>query len=432
MLLRVFGDHANISLIANVVFGVALVVCVDWAAQILAGKAATVPRRALLTAAVVTFTPLTTLAATGMEHVLHAAAMLLFVVFAARFVAEQCGAKWTLMGLAALATGTRYESLFAVATVAMILFLQKRIRSAIELGLAGALPVVAYGAYSRAHGGYWLPTSVLLKRRVLELGSLDQVLDVLGGDLFWRLATEQHLLALALGAAGAACWLIGTHRSRSVLASAVFIGSVALIAHVQFAGLGWFYRYDSYLVAMMTAVVGSVVVAATPPLTAERLKRFGVLAFGAFGAAAFFATIRSGGAPRRRREDSPRGSQHLQQQVQSAFPGEVFRRTSSPSMTSARWHTTGTGVIDLVGLADKRVADAKAAARAAHVLRRLPAATEPASVAIVYDEWFTNLSRTGSRSRSGPSRAPPSEPYRRHLRPAPIHPAGRAPRGNTD
>src|SRR5207244_5808529 len=70
--------------------------------------------------------------------------------------------RWALV-LAPLVTVARFEGLFVVFVVCVLLFVRGRLLAAVLLGGAALLPVLVYGAVSAANGGFWLPNSVLLK-----------------------------------------------------------------------------------------------------------------------------------------------------------------------------------------------------------------------------------------------------------------------------
>lgn len=58
---------------------------------------------------------------------------------------------------------TRYEAIFMVFIVCVLIVMQNKLHYAIIIGIAAILPVVIYGLWSMAHGWYLLPNSIILK-----------------------------------------------------------------------------------------------------------------------------------------------------------------------------------------------------------------------------------------------------------------------------
>jgi hypothetical protein len=211
----------------------------------------------LLAITAVTSVPALTLL--GMEHLLHALLTLMFVCVGAKVVAEcpeTLSDTRSLLPLAALLPMTRYEGCFAVAWVCSLLFLKRRPRHAVSVAAAGALPVLLYGALSVLHG--WLPflNSILLKGHRPSLSNLRSIVDGLGLHAIGVL-TSSPLLLLLLVLSIATC-LCHTQASRpgneeqAWWRVVIFLG--ILFLHLQFANVGWLFRYEAYLVAVTLAI----------------------------------------------------------------------------------------------------------------------------------------------------------------------------------
>jgi hypothetical protein len=208
-------------------------------------------------------TPLPALTFVGMEHLLHVLTTLLFVTVAARAVASPtAGRKDTtiLFCLAPLSTAIRFESVFMVAIVAFLMIaLRRRWLDAVLLLVLGALPIVVNGVVGLANGWYFLPTSILLKAKIPETATLSGLLYTFGYRSLETLYTTPALLFLALGA----LILLPYHwvrqpapASRAIaVMSAIFVPMT--LVHLQFARLGWFYRYEAYLIALGIVIVAA-------------------------------------------------------------------------------------------------------------------------------------------------------------------------------
>ena len=125
------------------------------------------------------------------------------------------------------------------------------------IALGGALPIVLFGIYSKAHGAHFLPTPVLFKGRHFDLKDVTAYFDLLGGDLLDRFGTEAYALSLAVAAAGLAFYLIRRDGfwTPNVLALLLTLGTVIL--HLELASVGWFFRYESYFLAMGVTFLGA-------------------------------------------------------------------------------------------------------------------------------------------------------------------------------
>lgn len=105
---------------------------------------------------------LLTLVFHGMEHGLHMLATMTFALMAAQYCLGKVRVFWLLL-LAFAIPLVRFESLAPVFAGAGILFLYGQRRLGIGLILASLAALFAQGAWSAAHGEFWLPNSVLVK-----------------------------------------------------------------------------------------------------------------------------------------------------------------------------------------------------------------------------------------------------------------------------
>jgi hypothetical protein len=395
-LFRVCGDSPWAPWWLNLALASLVPFAIDALVVILAGERATLMRRSGIGVLVVLLGPLPTLVTIGMEHTLHALVVLVFVRLLAlgyerrAMTLSECA---RLCVVSALLTGARYEGLLLVLLGSGLVAFRRSLRAGAATLGAGLLPIVAFGIYSRSHGHYFLPLSVLLKRRPIDWNNFTQV----PGDFLQRLASERHLLVLVLAALALAAYVF--YRARgAVVAAAValrrslvflLLAVLMLVFHVQFGGLGWFYRYDSYLVVLLLTLVLGVAAAQVPLLSRANLAHPGRWALG-LAALAMFAPVF------RRAWEATAGTPFAarnvyEQQVQSArflaawFPtGEV-----AVNDIGAVAYYRSEPLVDMVGLADKAVADAKGLRMDRPMspevfLER----TKGVKVAIIYDAWF--------------------------------------------
>lgn len=409
--IKVAGAKAWLPLLLNAGFAVALLFAVDVAVRRLAPDASTLTRT-LICVAVMVFTPMATLVVLGMEHTAHTAATIAFVAAATRWLddsGDDDSSKDALRralpvaAWAAATTSWRYEGMFAVALAVGLALLRRRLLAGALVAVGGALPIVAFGIYSMAHGAHFLPVPVLLKGRHFDVTSSLAWGNLLGGDLIDRFTSEGYALAIAVAAAGLAFHLIRRDGfwTPNVLALVLTLGM--LILHLELASVGWFFRYESYLVATGVTVIGATLARLLPSPRAlwraarERKAQVAAAVIGGF----ILVT------PVLRRiisanEATPLACRNIhEQQMQTArFLATQFphQPVAVNDIGAVAW-LDNDGVVDLMGLASLAVAEAKQMKldeplKPDDVVRL----TRDVKVAVVYDEWFKdNLPSTWLR-----------------------------------
>ena len=145
--------------------------------------------------------------------------------------------------------------MFLVGATMALLACRREWKQALTIGLAAAAPMVAFGFFSLSQGWPFLPCSVLLKStRPASLELPDLLTYAQRG--YVQMTDNPHMLFLVLALAillvaravrGAGLWSYPT-----LLLCLTLAGT---LAHLQFAALGWFYRYEAYLVASGCVVV---------------------------------------------------------------------------------------------------------------------------------------------------------------------------------
>lgn len=212
--------------------------------------------------ALVLLPPLVVMALVGMEHSLQILGALLFLWRFERTIAdgrnEDVDAQVAkraerrqaleLFALGALVTATRYEGLFLVAAAFLPLVLRHRVIPALAMGVGAALPVGIFAAVSMSHGWFPLPNSVLVKGATHGPVVLRGLAALRSAPHLWgALALLSGLTALLSRAARR---FGGTDRASLALRLTVNVALVTALLHLQFAKLGWFYRYEAWLLAM--------------------------------------------------------------------------------------------------------------------------------------------------------------------------------------
>jgi hypothetical protein len=270
----VFGVNTPTPLILNLLCATLLILALRW---VLVSLAPALPNFYVFAVLICTlfFSPILNLIFIGLEHTLHILLTLLLVSSAGRILAGKAppagASKMTLIALGVATSAVRYEGLFAVAVVAALLFLQRRVRLAVELAACSLLPALIMGAISVGHGWFWLPNSVMLKGN-LPLGETHAVANFLAHAevntlysgmrvvrlegvalllMLWRYA-QQRVSEVRSPESGA-----GNEDSHSVQVwmMGIFVATATL--HLLLAGTGWFLRYEAYLIALGLAVAAA-------------------------------------------------------------------------------------------------------------------------------------------------------------------------------
>ncbi len=250
----VFGVHDLVPLILNIVFATLLLVF------LYAMFFERVGHRLwafIFLLVVLWAAPLPMLIFMGMEHVLQALVVIVFVYQSAKNIValsegERIKAVWWAFG-AVLVAAVRYEGLFVVLAVCCLLLAHKKWPAAIGLGVVSALPALVYGQVSVAHGAFWLPNSILLKGSMprqnalnflryplISLGVFPSIWLMLLASIEGLALTGEKVIALS---------------KRQMILLIVFV-AVSLL-HIFSVTPGMFYRYEAYLVVMGCCAVSA-------------------------------------------------------------------------------------------------------------------------------------------------------------------------------
>ena len=255
----VFGIHEYLPLVLNLLAVVGLLFYVSEAVRRATGSSWL---SLLILCAIVVLTPLPAVVSTGMEHALQTLLSLIFVDLAARLLMDGAETRtnartpWWLCVTGLLLVLTRYEGLFLVASVGLLLLCRRRWRLAVALGVLTATPLCIFGLVAVSKGWAFLPNSLLLK------GNTQVPTTVSGGFAYLRkgydlMQSQPHMLILVAMASAA---LLGSLQRRWSLwtypALVLSITLLTMVQHLQFASVGWFYRYEAYLVALVLFGVG--------------------------------------------------------------------------------------------------------------------------------------------------------------------------------
>ncbi len=321
--------------------------------------------------------PLAPLVFTGMEHPLHAMLLLVFVDRCVRAVRSQppsAWLPWPVAGLAAALMATRYESVVVIGAILLLFALHRRWRWSFGVGLASAVPPLVYGGVSLRHGGTILPNALWVKGtaglhgRSSPLHFVEQFVAPRNVALSALLVLLGLLLVRQVRRAG---W-----RDETSAWLAIALGIA--IAHVQFAALGWFYRYEAYLFAVGIVAIALAVAAAPRRNAALTLALVLALAAVPFAKRGLESHRAVPIAVRNIYEQQTQMARFLRQY----YAGEPVAMNDVGAVSVF----SGVRCIDVVGIADRDVLRL----RRAHGLADLDVMVrgKGARVAVVYESWF--------------------------------------------
>ncbi|MBL8731858.1 MAG: hypothetical protein JNN13_05775 [Planctomycetes bacterium] len=337
--------------------------------------------RLLALVALVLLVPLPTLANSGMEHTLHAWLAVVLLERLQRFGpatgrAERVG----LLVVAAAFGAVRLESAFLLVVALGWLAWRRSVGMALLAGFAASLAWLLLGVVSLRHGGFLLPNSIVLKGGRVPIPGIDPVQH--GWLTGLRALLRRGHIGL-LVATLATLFGLGRGRANAAVLGNLVVVLVAVLLHVQWARLGWFYRYEAYLIA--AAVVFAVPVvptvsAACGPAARRVLGALLVATTGVMVPRAVRAFV-----------DLPRASAHTyRQNVQlGRFLAEHGNgRPVAVNDIGAVALLANAPVLDLVGLADTEVARARRAGTFDAAFVRELTTRRGISLAVVYEDWF--------------------------------------------
>jgi len=337
--------------------------------------------RLLALVAMVLLVPLPTLANSGMEHTLHAWLAVVLLERLQRFGPTAGRAERVGLVLVAAAFGAvRLESAFLLVVALGCFAWRRSVAMALLAGLAASLAWLLLGAVALRHGGFLLPNSIVLKGGRVPIPGIDpeqygvwtglRAL-VRRGHIGMLVATLTTLFGLGRGRVSAA--------ARDTLL--VVLGAVLL--HVQWARLGWFYRYEAYLIA--AAMVFAV------PVVRPALAARGTVARRALGGLLVVATGVMVPRALRAFVDLPRASAHTHRQNVQVGRFLAEHGNGRPVAVNDIGAVALLGqvpVLDLVGLADTEVARARCSGTFDAAFVRGLATRRGISLAVVYEDWF--------------------------------------------
>lgn len=205
---------------------------------------------------IIFFTPLTALIFSGMEHTLQLLITITFVYLSAKMLSKNTSTRSedvSLLIMGILVTMVRFEGLFLLFIVTALFMLRKRWRFSLVLLIFGLLPIAIYGIISMYNGWFFLPNSILLKGNTPAFSLFGLV------KFFYhfgeKMISTTHIFILVCAALILFIYQYDKQRTWKYTTFMLVIFIFTSIAQIMFAGVGWFYRYEAYLIALGIFVI---------------------------------------------------------------------------------------------------------------------------------------------------------------------------------
>src|SRR5258708_7067351 len=193
---RILGVHDWIPLALNVILGLALMVT---AHLILKHYEISGISSLISLTAIIVFATVPALVFTGMEHVLQLIIVLLFshqiVLLLTSSSAQARINRFVLISCAAMLPLIRYEGLFVIAAAVLLCLSRRQWKDSLVILASALIGVGLYGAWSVAHGWYWLPNSLIVKSHVDPANAMTGMFHT-ASLIGQRLVTAIHLTQL--------------------------------------------------------------------------------------------------------------------------------------------------------------------------------------------------------------------------------------------
>ena len=333
---------------------------------------------------VVFITPLPAMTFTGMEHVLHLLLLLIFAWYAVKSIAEENLSYADEIGLFCSAIAlcmVRYEGLLTVFTACVLLLIKRKIKLSFFLGLSSLLPLIIFGAISLSKGGWFIPNTT----EKLQLFSLDK---------FHHTSAKEILLPFLLLAIALITYALRSGKHSFFEPLQVWLGLLigTIFIHLIVAPLGWFYRYEAYLIGFSIVVLGLVYrpyflnLFGAHPKNYPQTIALGLLAFALIPplllrAKSFF--------------EIPRASRNIYQQqyqmsrfVQDFYPDAWV---ACNDIGAICYYNDRLHCLDLFGLGNLSVVRAKFTGAFNRQFIEELVRSHPVAVIMIYEAWFKDI-----------------------------------------
>lgn len=205
---------------------------------------------------IIFLTPLPALVFTGMEHIMHIFLVILFIYLSVLILVKvNKGIFKYLLIMGFLLMMTRYESIFLILIVSCLFLLKRNYLYSISLFTVSLIPLGVYGLISTIEGWYFLPNSIILKSvvtgnypflsKIYFLNIFNHFID----QMFYSAIYSEILVLFSISSIFLLINLFN-RKLKDFCTVMLFIFISITLLHLLFANMGWFYRYEAYLISI--------------------------------------------------------------------------------------------------------------------------------------------------------------------------------------
>lgn len=196
----------------------------------------------------------------GMEHLLHTFLSLIFILKINKFLDTRRGIYGKEMALmimlSILLTTIRYEAGVLIFVGSVFLLYRRKYGIATIILIAGILPHLIIGIFAMSRGWQFLPSSIILKSNLLMESSVWLIIKSVILSPAKKLILNPELLVVMFLVAG---FLFINFKNRNTIEtsySTLLMLIIVMCLHLIVAEVGWFYRYEAYLLIIGIVVIG--------------------------------------------------------------------------------------------------------------------------------------------------------------------------------
>ena len=314
----------------------------------------------------------------GMEHTLQIAFTLFFVHSVASLLTDSQKNNFLQTVLwAALMTATRYENVFFIMAAFALLAWQRNFKAAILIAAAGALPLLLFGIYSKLHGGYFIPNSVLIK------GNQNFKYFLNGGtSIIEATKSISGIIVVALIIALKKLQANKYDRDFWILSMLVIAG----LMHSALASFGWFYRYEAYLIVLGTLHISKIGLQWLQDNGIKAISKH-IIPVGVYAILLYSLPVRGLNSFR----NAIRAVYNIyeQQYQMGTFFQQYYKgQTVAANDIGAISFMADLNTIDMWGLGNNEIANARKNSYWNNEFLRKMVAAKHTRIAVMYDSWF--------------------------------------------
>lgn len=314
----------------------------------------------------------------GMEHTLQIAFTLFFVHgMASVLSSNDRNYLWSTACWAVLMTATRYENVFFIMAGFALLTWQKQFKTAVIISLAGALPLILFGVYSKWQGGYFIPNSVLIK------GNQNIRYFINGGTSLLQATTSiSGLIVIALVIVYNRLRIKKLDRDFWILTMFIIAG----LLHSVLASFGWFYRYEAYLIVLGSFQLCKMALVWWQQYRLEGIKK-NIIPVLAIAAIMYSLPVRGLNSFR----NATRAIYNIyeQQYQMGLFLQQYYKgQTVAANDIGAITYMASLNTIDMWGLGNNQVAQARKNMYWNNEFLQKIIADNHTRICVMYDSWF--------------------------------------------